>query len=99
MTVCILAVVHVCEAVAVALNAGGWRLEKPQATIYVWAPVPQRYEGDSGAFVTDLLDKTGVMVTPGRGYGEWGEGYFRISLTYPDDVLKEAVDLIVQMEA
>ena len=82
-----------------ALNANGWDLAKPKATIYIWAPVPARYEGDSGAFVADLLAKTGVMVTPGRGYGQWGEGYFRISLTYPDEVLAEAVGRIVEMRA
>ncbi len=86
------------DLVIEALNANGWDLEPPQATIYVWAPVPAAYDGDSGAFVADLLEKTGVMVTPGRGYGQWGEGYFRISLTYPDDVLKEAMDRIVAMK-
>ncbi len=38
------------------------------------------------------------MVTPGRGYGQSGEGYFRISLTYPDDVLKEAMGRIIEMK-
>ena len=41
---------------------------------------------------------TGVMVTPGRGYGLPGEGFFRISLTYPDDVLKEAMARIIEMK-
>jgi LL-diaminopimelate aminotransferase len=85
------------DLVVDALNAHGWRLEKPKATIYIWAPVPPKYAGDSTAFVADLLDTTGVMVTPGRGYGQWGEGYFRISLTYPDAVLKEAMDRIAAM--
>ena len=85
------------DLVVDALNANGWDLAKPKATIYVWAPVPESYAGDSGAFVADLLDKTGVMVTPGRGYGQWGEGYFRISLTYPEEVLQEAMGRIVQM--
>ena len=42
-----------------------------------------------------VLDKTGVVVTPGLGYGQWGEGYFRISLTYPDDVIRTAVGRIL----
>ena len=79
-----------------ALNGSGWSMEKPKATIYIWAPVPDKYDGSSGAFAADLLEKTGVVVTPGRGYGQWGEGYFRISLTYPDDVLKEAVGRIME---
>ena len=86
------------DLVVEALNANGWNLAKPKATIYVWAPVPPKYEGDSGAFVTDLLEQTGVMVTPGRGYGQWGEGYFRISLTYPDALLTEAMARIVEMK-
>jgi len=82
------------DLVVDTLNANGWQLEKPKATIYIWAPVPEKYAGNSGRFVADLLDATGVMVTPGRGYGEAGEGFFRISLTYPDDVLKEALQRI-----
>jgi len=85
------------DLVVNTLNEAGWRLEKPKSTIYIWAPVPDRYKGDSGAFVEDLLEQTGVMVTPGRGYGQWGEGYFRISLTYPDAVLSEAMERIIQM--
>ncbi|MHC4984051.1 MAG: aminotransferase class I/II-fold pyridoxal phosphate-dependent enzyme [Planctomycetota bacterium] len=81
-----------------ALNSSGWRLEKPKATVYVWAGVPENHAGDSGAFAADLLEKTGVMVTPGRGYGEAGEGYFRISLTYPDAVLKDAMGRIAEMK-
>ena len=84
------------DMVVETLNGLGWSLEKPKATIYIWAPVPERFAGDSGAFATDLLDKTGVVVTPGRGYGEHGEGYFRISLTYPDDVLKKAMGLLAE---
>jgi LL-diaminopimelate aminotransferase len=87
------------DLVVDALNAAGWDLPRPKGTIYVWAPVPPRYAGDSGAFAADLLDKTGVMVTPGRGYGEAGEGFFRISLTYPDDVLREALGRIAAMSA
>ena len=86
------------DLVVDALNAAGWNLEKPKATIYVWAPVPEKYQGDSGAFVSDLLEQTGVMVTPGRGYGQWGEGFFRIALTYPDAVLADAMDRIVKMK-
>ncbi|MBN1556313.1 MAG: aminotransferase class I/II-fold pyridoxal phosphate-dependent enzyme [Phycisphaerae bacterium] len=89
------------DLVVEALNAAGWNLEKPKATIYIWAPVPEKYnsaESPSGAFVADLLEKTGVMVTPGRGYGPAGEGFFRVSLTYPDDVLKEAMARIIDMK-
>ena len=85
------------DMVVEALNSNGWSIEKPKATIYVWAPVPEEYEGSSGAFATDLLEKAGVVVTPGLGYGQWGEGYFRISLTYPDEVLEAALSRIAEL--
>lgn len=81
-----------------ALNQSGWSLDKPKATIYIWAPVPEQYNGSSGEFATALLEKTGVVVTPGLGYGQWGEGYFRISLTYPDEVLEEALSRITETQ-
>ena len=86
------------DLVVEALNADGWSLQKPKGTIYVWAPVPQKYKGSSAAFALDLLEKTGVVVTPGLGYGQWGEGFFRISLTYPDEVLGEALKRITAMK-
>jgi LL-diaminopimelate aminotransferase len=85
------------DLVVDTLNANGWSIEKPESTIYIWAPVPDEYDGDSGKYAADLLDKTGVVVTPGRGYGQTGEGYFRISLTYPDATLKEALDRMISI--
>lgn len=85
------------DMVIAALNKAGWSIKPPKATIYIWAPVPPRYNGSSADFCTDLLEKTGVAVTPGLGYGQWGEGFFRISLTYPDNVISEAVERIIQM--
>ncbi|NQT52263.1 aminotransferase class I/II-fold pyridoxal phosphate-dependent enzyme [bacterium] len=82
------------DLVVDTLNGLGWSLEKPQATIYIWAPVPERFAGDSAAFAADLFEKTGVVVTPGAVYGQAGEGSFRISLTYPDAVLKKAMALL-----
>jgi LL-diaminopimelate aminotransferase len=85
------------DMVVDALNKAGWSLAKPKGTIYVWAPVPPKYNGSSAAFATDLLEKTGVVVTPGLGYGQWGEGYFRISLTYDDAVIAKAIERILSM--
>ena len=85
------------DMVVAALNANGWSVASPKATVYVWPRVPDGYGGSSGAFAAELLEKTGVMVTPGRGYGPEGEGFFRISLTYPDHVLKEALARIADM--
>jgi LL-diaminopimelate aminotransferase len=85
------------DLVVSALTKAGWKVEKPKGTIYVWAPVPPRYKGSSAAFAEELLEKAGVVVTPGLGYGQWGEGYVRISLTYPDALLQEAMDRIVRL--
>lgn len=85
------------DMVVDALADAGWPVEKPKATIYIWAPVPEKYKGSSGDFAEDLLEKANVVVTPGRGYGETGEGYYRISLTYPDDVLREALGRIREL--
>ena len=85
------------DMVVDALNQNGWSLDKPKATIYIWAPVPEKYNDSSAGFATDLLEETGVVVTPGLGYGQWGEGYFRISLTYPDEVLEEALSRIMDI--
>jgi len=64
--------------------------------MYVWAPVPDGYGGSSASFATDLLERTGVVVSPGLGFGQWGEGYFRISLTYPDDSIRKALSRITE---
>ena len=77
-----------------ALTNSGWDIEKPKATMYIWAPVPERFNGSSRAFATALLEEVGVVVTPGLGYGQWSEGYCRISLTYPDAVIEEAISRI-----
>ncbi len=79
------------DVVVDALTESGWEVEKPKATIYVWAPVPPRFDGSSRAFATALLEEVGVVVTPGLGYGQWSEGYYRISLTYPDEIISEAI--------
>jgi len=77
-----------------AMNKMGWNVKAPKATFYIWAPVPDGFDGSSAKFAEFLLEKAGVVVTPGRGYGEAAEGYFRISLTYPDHRLQEAMERI-----
>jgi len=85
------------DLVVETLNKVGWELTPPQGTLYIWAPVPDGFDGSSIKFATHLLDQTGVTVTPGIGFGEHGEGYFRISLTYPDAVLVEAMDRLARL--
>ena len=78
------------------LTALGWKIRKPEAALYVWTRVPAGYT--SMSFAKFLLDEAGVLVIPGVGYGEFGEGYIRMSLTVLGDKngerLQEAVDRI-----
>jgi len=70
----------------------GMHLIKPEATFYIWAKVPSHF--DSMGLVTHMLDKAGVLATPGNGFGEAGEGYVRFALTAPMDRIQEAVERI-----
>jgi LL-diaminopimelate aminotransferase len=63
----------------------------PRGTIYVWAPVPAGY-ASSEAYCEHVLERAAVVLSPGAIYGPAGEGWFRISLTTPDDRLLEAVE-------
>ena len=71
------------------LSEIGLKVSSPKASLYIWARIPQGY--NSAEFATRLLDETGVVVTPGIGYGKCGEGYIRVSLTVPDDRIEEGL--------
>lgn len=71
----------------------GWHMEKPAGTMFVWAPIPDSYQ-DSEAFVADLLDKTGVLVTPGSAFGPSGEGYVRMALVQSEDTMSKIVKAV-----
>ncbi|MBI4259788.1 MAG: LL-diaminopimelate aminotransferase [Actinobacteria bacterium] len=82
------------DVVVGTMNRLGWDLVPPLGSIYVWVPTP---DGQSSAGFADLLlDRAGVVVAPGRGYGPSGEGHVRISLTVPDDRLEEAMGRIAE---
>jgi LL-diaminopimelate aminotransferase len=84
----------VCEA----LQRIGVQVTPPQATIYVWAPVPAGFD-TAAAYCEHVLDGAGVVISPGGAYGPSGEGWFRISLTTPDDRLVEAVQRLGSLAA
>ena len=71
------------------LNRIGLRVVPPRASLYVWARVPAGYS--SSEFATMLLDEKDIVVTPGAGYGKYGEGYIRLSLTLSDADLEEGI--------
>jgi LL-diaminopimelate aminotransferase len=78
------------DAVCDALRMAGVDVQRPKATIYVWAPVPASF-GSSAEYCEHVLEEAGVVLSPGGAYGPNGEGFFRISLTTPDERLLEAV--------
>ncbi len=80
------------DVVVGTLNSIGWSLKPPLGSVYVWAPAPDKMS--SVGFADLLLDRAGVFVAPGNGYGDRGESYVRFSLTAPDDRLAEAMDRI-----
>jgi LL-diaminopimelate aminotransferase len=82
----------VCDALAQA----GVQITPPRGTIYVWAPVPPGF-GNAAEYCEHVLEAAAVVVSPGGAYGPNGEGFFRISLTTPDDRLLEAVDRLSRL--
>jgi LL-diaminopimelate aminotransferase len=81
------------DLVCAALAQAGVDVTPPKGTIYVWAPIPPGFES-SAAYCEHVLEEAAVVISPGGAYGRSGEGFFRISLTTPDDRLLEAVERI-----
>ncbi len=79
------------DLVCVAFARIGVDVTPPRATIYIWAPVPEGH-ASAAAYCEYVLEEAAVVISPGGAYGPSGEGFFRISLTTPDDRLTEAVE-------
>lgn len=78
------------DIIVEGLASIGIRVPKPLATFYIWAHVPGGYT--SADFAEKLIVEKGIVVTPGSGFGDEGEGYFRISITTGEDRIREAVE-------
>ena len=77
----------VCDALAQA----GVEVSRPKGTIYVWAPIPEGFDS-AAAYCEHVLEQAAVVISPGDAYGPSGAGFFRISLTTPEERLLEAVE-------
>ncbi len=80
------------------LRSLGWQIVRPKATFYIWAKIPNRYLllnktkiSNSIFFAKELLKRIGIVVTPGRGFGRYGEGYVRFALTIDKERIREAL--------
>ena len=75
-----------------SLNRIGWKVPKPQASMFVWAPIPEAWQHLSSLdFSMKLLNEAEVCVSPGAGFGHNGEGYIRIALVENEDRIRQAV--------
>ena len=84
------------DAFISALHHIGWHVSPPQATMYIWAKLPEPWSKDSVKFCTQLVEKTGVAASPGAGFGKFGEGYVRFALVHSPLVLETAVERIAK---
>ena len=83
------------DALCGGLRAIGWDVPDNRGSMFVWAPIPARYDS-SMAFCLDLIEKAGVICTPGVSFGPAGEGYVRFALVLPPEKLREAIAAIEQ---
>ena len=78
------------DAICDGLEALGWERPNAHGSMFVWARIPNG-RMDSQAFALELMERAGVIVTPGASFGPSGEGYVRIALVLPPEGLREAV--------
>ena len=81
------------DALCQGLRDIGWELPNGKGTMFVWAKIPGG-RTDSMAFCMELMEKAGVIVTPGASFGPHGEGYVRFALVLPPEKIREAVEAI-----
>jgi LL-diaminopimelate aminotransferase len=81
------------QALCGGLREIGWNVPDSKGSMFVWAKIPEGFDG-SEAFVLELMEKSGVIVVPGTAFGSLGEGYVRMALVYPVEVIKQAVEAI-----
>jgi LL-diaminopimelate aminotransferase len=80
------------DIIVQVLHEKGIKIDKPKATFYIWFPVPAGFT--SAQFAEFMIEKAGIVITPGNGYGTYGEGFCRISLTINDARFNEAITRI-----
>ena len=70
----------------------GWAMDKPKATMYLWAPIPEPHKSKGSlVFCEELIKETGIAVAPGVGFGPYGEGYVRMALVTHDNRFHDAL--------
>ena len=79
------------DTLLTSMRRAGWKIPKPQATMFAWAPLPKKFENiGSMEFAKLLMQKAAVAVAPGIEFGEYGEGYVRIALVENEHRIRQA---------
>ncbi len=82
------------DALCGGLRAIGWDIPDSEGTMFAWGAIPEKYGDDDVAFVMDLMEKSGVLCTPGSSFGSLGKGHVRFALTMPVEKIREAVEAV-----
>lgn len=82
------------DAAVQALARVGWAVPVPEATMYIWAKLPEPWGNRSKEFCLRLVEQTGVALAPGVGFGKSGEGYVRMALVHSPEVIEQAIEKI-----
>lgn len=86
------------NALCDGLTEIGWPFERSQGTMFAWAKIPEKFGNDDVAFVMELLEKTGVLCTPGSSFGKLGEGHVRFALVLPVEEIQAAIAKIKESD-
>lgn len=81
------------DALCGGLRRIGWDVPDSKGTMFAWAPIPKKF-ASSQEFCMELMEKTGVICTPGQSFGTLGEGYVRFALVLPVEVINEMIEVI-----
>lgn len=84
------------DALCGGLRSIGWEIPDSEGSMFAWGPIPEKFGKDDVAFVMELVEKSGVLCTPGSSFGTLGRGYVRFALTLPVAQLQEAVAAVEQ---
>lgn len=82
------------DALCKGLRSIGWDIKDSEGTMFAWGAIPEKYGTDDVAFVMELMEKSGVLCTPGSSFGSLGKGHVRFALTIPVEKIMEAVEAI-----
>ena len=82
------------DALCGGLRSIGWNIQDSEGTMFAWGAIPEKYGDDDVAFVMELVEKSGVLCTPGSSFGTLGKGHVRFALTRPVEVIEEAVEAV-----